>query len=99
MVYSTCTFNPLENEVVVANALKRFPLKLIPLAIPARLVGAYGLPGHGLSDAECAMVRRFDPHGSDDTIGFFIARFEKIDSLRSEESKARFQAFQKAATK
>lgn len=97
MVYSTCTFNPLENEVVVANALKRFPLKLIPLATPARLVGAHGLPGHGLSDAECAMVRRFDPHGSEDTIGFFIARFEKIDSLRSEESKARFQAFQKAA--
>ncbi len=35
-----------------------------------------GLPGFGLSDEERYMVQRFYPDQSD-TIGFFLARFEK----------------------
>ena len=31
----------------------------------------------GLSDAEAALVQRFNPSGPRDTIGFFIARFRK----------------------
>ena len=31
----------------------------------------------GLSDAHNQLVRRFDPDGPDDTIGFFVAKFVK----------------------
>ena len=137
LVYSTCTFNPLENELVVAQALRVFPcLTLEPL--PASLMGsppqnatgrkfvlgtcgmeqaemlralnvirAYsessvsnGVSGRskihkndvaacrsilswdaahdgGLTYEQSQMVRRFDPDGPDDTIGFFVARFRK----------------------
>eukprot|EP00329_Picozoa_sp_Boothbay-MS584-11_P003231 28523_5 len=30
LVYSTCTFNPAENEANVAHALCAFPLELVP---------------------------------------------------------------------
>jgi hypothetical protein len=34
-----------------------------------------------LSDLESNMVQRFDPGGSDDTIGFFVAAFQKNRTL------------------
>ena len=95
MVYSTCTFNPLENEVVVANALKQYPLELIPLPEPTSELGERGLEGHGLTSAQCDLVRRFNPHGKDDTIGFFVARFRKTDTIRSQRSVERFQAYRR----
>ena len=99
MVYSTCTFNPLENEVVLANTLEQYPLELIPLPEPTCRLGERGLEGHGLTSAQCNMVRRFNPHGKDDTIGFFVARFRKIDTIRSERSIERFQAYRRQARK
>ena len=79
VVYSTCTINPKENEEMVRYILDTFPcLRLVP-AEP--LIGGPGLPGLGLSDEERAMVQRFDPSDESDSIGFFAARFEKVESI------------------
>jgi 16S rRNA C967 or C1407 C5-methylase (RsmB/RsmF family) len=118
LVYSTCTFNPLENELLVAHALRMFPeLTLEPLPRHLQTLGSEGMGQAdvlsalavmreateragaggaagdvqacrkvlawdaakvgGLTPDQAACVRRFDPDGSDDTIGFFVARFRK----------------------
>jgi hypothetical protein len=38
-----------------------------------------------LTEAESCLVQRFDPSGPLDTIGFFIAKFEKISSSICDE--------------
>ena len=43
MVYSTCTFNPMENECVIANTLRQYPLELIPLPSPVNQIGERGM--------------------------------------------------------
>lgn len=47
----------------------------------AAAAGTVALPGGGtqrlLTEAEAALVQRFDPSAPLDTIGFFIAKFEK----------------------
>lgn len=75
-MYSTCTIHSAENEGMVKYILEQHPeMKLVSLDIP---LGCPGLSGQGLTDEECAKVRRFDPTaGADDTMGFFIAKFFK----------------------
>ena len=74
LVYSTCTLTSEENEGMVAHALRRYPCLALQPAEPR--VGARGRVGaSGLSEAQCAMVQRFEP--TDGTEGFFIARFLK----------------------
>ncbi|CAB4419774.1 unnamed protein product [Rhizophagus irregularis] len=78
LVYSTCTFNPAENEQVISWALKNFPgLSLIE---PEIKLGDPGLEGTGLNETQRFMVQRFDPgiKSGYDTIGFFIAKLKKI---------------------
>ncbi len=87
LCYSTCTINPLENEALVGWALATFScLRLVP---HAPRMGGPGLtaPAEGAGDAwltpqQADLVQRFTPgegeHG--DTIGFFIARFEKASA-------------------
>ncbi|GBB91550.1 hypothetical protein RclHR1_18900003 [Rhizophagus clarus] len=78
LVYSTCTFNPAENEQVISWALKNFPdLSLIE---PEIKLGDPGLEGTGLNETQRFMVQRFDPgiKNGYDTIGFFIAKLKKI---------------------
>eukprot|EP00730_Choanoeca_flexa_P000695 TRINITY_DN10300_c0_g1_i4.p1 TRINITY_DN10300_c0_g1~~TRINITY_DN10300_c0_g1_i4.p1 ORF type:complete len:428 (+),score=56.64 TRINITY_DN10300_c0_g1_i4:14-1297(+) len=75
LVYSTCSLNPRENEHVVAWALQQLPLRLV---VSEPRLGGDGLPNHRLSSEECCLVQRFDPV-KHDTIGFFIACFEKIE--------------------
>ena len=79
MTYSTCTINSLENEVMVKFILEEFPgMRLESLS---HLPGLTGLPNMGLTEEECEMVRRFDPTDTTlDTMGFFIAKFQKMVS-------------------
>ncbi|KAM3965317.1 tRNA (cytosine(72)-C(5))-methyltransferase NSUN6 [Aphomia sociella] len=87
LVYSTCTVTEEENEAMVAWALDKFPcLNLIP-AEP--LLGGPGLPNCGLGDKQRVKVQRFSPRDDSlrpvepiykDTIGFFIAKFVKVNS-------------------
>lgn len=84
LVYCTCTFNPGENEANVRHVLDRWPGRMV-LAEQPLVLGGPGLVGQRwLSAHEAALVQRFDPGGSgnngdnnDDTIGFFIAKFNK----------------------
>lgn len=77
MTYSTCTINTSENEEIVKCILVEFPcMKLESLC---HLPGLPGLPNMGLTEEECKMVRRFDPTDTSlDTMGFFIATFNKV---------------------
>ncbi|KAL7532488.1 hypothetical protein ACHAWF_004158 [Thalassiosira exigua] len=78
MTYSTCTINASENEDIVKFTLTEFPnVKLKP--IPHHLPGLPGLSDRGLTDEECQMVRRFDPSDKGDTMGFFLAKFVKVN--------------------
>jgi 16S rRNA C967 or C1407 C5-methylase (RsmB/RsmF family) len=92
LVYSTCTFSPFENEDNVAFVLKKFPeLSLVSFGKEWHDRGASkgwdreGLADPFLSQQDSEKVLRFDldtqillPNGeSVNTIGFFIAVFEK----------------------
>jgi 16S rRNA (cytosine1407-C5)-methyltransferase len=79
LVYSTCTFAPEENELVVGAILDEFAgrIHLVPAALPA-LISAPGLThwdGRAL-DPELAGCLRIWPHHND-TGGFFAALLEK----------------------
>jgi 16S rRNA C967 or C1407 C5-methylase (RsmB/RsmF family) len=79
LVFSTCTISPLENEANVGWLLAEFPD--MRLAAHGPRLGGPGLtaPPRGvawLTAEQAALVQRFTP-GEHDTIGFFIARFEK----------------------
>jgi 16S rRNA C967 or C1407 C5-methylase (RsmB/RsmF family) len=82
LVYSTCTLNPYENEMVVDWALSQLGAILVNLPTE---IGFYGSPGiysslyNTLSRNDCYKMRRFDPilDNRDDTVGFFIAKFVK----------------------
>ena len=77
MTYSTCTINAYENEHMVKFILDEFPcMRLVSLS---HLPGLSGLPDMGLTEDECKMVRRFDPTDKSlDTMGFFLAKFQKV---------------------
>ncbi|XP_061778205.1 tRNA (cytosine(72)-C(5))-methyltransferase NSUN6 [Nerophis ophidion] len=93
LVYSTCTVTLAENEELVAWALRTFPdLRLQP---QEPHVGAEGLAGAGLAPEQLRLLQRFRPElnwqpaddgapltcrANSDTIGFFIAKFQKSES-------------------
>ena len=79
IVYSTCTFAPEENELVVAEVLATYDGRLTLL--PARVDGPITSPGitrwqDQLLDASLACCLRVWPHAND-TGGFFVAVLEK----------------------
>lgn len=77
MAYSTCTINVLENEEMVKFILEEFPC--MRLESLSHLPGSPGLLDKGLTGLECQMVRRFDPTDTSiDTMGFFVAKFQKV---------------------
>jgi len=78
LVYSTCTFNPAENEQVISWALKNF--SDLTLIEPEIKLGDPGLEDAGLNETQRFMVQRFDPgiKSGYDTIGFFIAKLKKV---------------------
>ncbi|XP_003739882.1 putative methyltransferase NSUN6 [Galendromus occidentalis] len=79
IVYSTCSINPAENEMVVSWAVNNLPLELVE---QTPHLGSVGLRCEGLTDHQRKLLQRFDgaQEGDDfnvDTIGFFIAKFKK----------------------
>ncbi|GAB1606904.1 putative methyltransferase NSUN6 [Argonauta hians] len=88
LVYSTCTITLAENEEQVAWVLNTFPNVVLAPQVPH--VGDIGLTGSSLSPEHREMVQRFKPKSplttntkqdyNDDTIGFFIAKFIKVEN-------------------
>ena len=78
LVYSTCTINADENEDMVCFILSQYDcMQLLPL--PANFPGGRGLSNRGLNDEQRSNIRRFDPTADINTMGFFIALFQKVD--------------------
>lgn len=80
MVYSTCTFEPSEDEEVIARFLKEhseFRLEKSPIT------GFFspGLEGYGLSGEQTKLVSRIWPHTAKGE-GHFIARMRKAGEQR-----------------
>lgn len=94
LVYSTCTMDPVENENNVRWLLDRYPeMQLVdqsPRLGSPGLTGGTLVPGlsgevemeHWLTEAESALVQRFDPAGGKDTISSFIAKLEDAEEHR-----------------
>ena len=90
LVFSTCTISPLENEANVRYVLDNFPFMKLVEAGPGLCYGKVGLTGSTkladgepsielLREDEAHLVQRFDPDdGERSTMGFFIAKFEKM---------------------
>jgi len=77
LVFSTCTINPAENEEMVAYALKTYPSLQLHKQEP--YLGLPGLKTSSLTQEQCQFVQRFSPNFALDTIGFFIAAFQKVN--------------------
>ena len=71
LVYSTCSFAPEENEMVVNNLLQKFS----NITVEPTNYGSEGLIkfGHLRFDTKMKNAQRLYPH-IHDTTGFFIAR-------------------------
>lgn len=81
IVYSTCTFNPIENEQIVAWALSQFPLRLVT---PPHWEGwEPGRPDWANDDARLVHTRRLWPHKAAGE-GHFIAAFEFFGEYESQ---------------
>lgn len=89
VVYSTCTYNPDENEAAIDELLRARPdVRLEPL--PAALPAAPGLTRWGEVEflPQLALCGRFYPHLSDGDTGFFVARLRKDPNARQQPISA-----------
>jgi tRNA (cytosine40_48-C5)-methyltransferase len=70
LVYSTCSFAPEENEIIVNHLLEKLDVEIEPIRY-----GSEGLTSFGLLDFNPKLknTRRFYPH-IHDTLGFYIAK-------------------------
>ncbi|EDW40304.1 GL24972 [Drosophila persimilis] len=75
LVYSTCTVTEAECESIVAWALRKYPELRLLDATPR--YGGPGLPLPDLETAQSKLLQRFGPGNDLDTVGFFIAKFQK----------------------
>ena len=73
IVYSTCSFAPEENEVVIDRAVKEFGVRVEPIQHGSEGMGSFGGTNF---EPSVRNSRRFYPH-LHDTTGFFVARLRK----------------------
>ena len=78
VTWSTCTWNPEENEEMVAKARDEYGFEVIDVGVDH---GRGGIEGCGLDERERGWVRRFDwMEGGEEGegIGFFVAKLRKL---------------------
>ncbi len=70
IIYATCSFAPEEDEMVIDYAIKKYDVRIEPLAY-----GSEGLSRFGdiVFDKQVRNARRFYPH-IHNTLGFFVAK-------------------------
>lgn len=89
LVYSTCTITAEENENLVEWALDTFPQLELNVQTPHLGGPGRSSPGSALTESQLGLLQRFDPVAmvsasqhpdcNVDTIGFFIAKFTKVE--------------------
>lgn len=73
IVYSTCSFAPEENEIVINSILNEFEVTVLPLNRGSKGISSFGeLTMH----RDLEKTSRFYPH-LDGTLGFYIAKLRK----------------------
>ena len=75
LVYSTCTLSPLENEAVIDYALKRFPIKLLPIKLKIKTRKGITKWKNKEYSKELKKAVRIYPQDFDSE-GFFIAKIK-----------------------
>jgi len=78
VIYSTCTYSPIENEMVV-NSVLGPNVQIEPIGLPKSLTYSPGIiewKGEKL-DPSLAQSCRFWPH-QNDTGGFYVAKLRKV---------------------
>ena len=84
LVYSTCTFAPAENEMVVAYLLENYNVELVT---PKNLdMLSEGKTEWSASDFDMSKTRRIFPHLNDGE-GHFVALFHSLDEVDNREIK------------
>ena len=73
MLYSTCTYDPEENESVVQHLLEHRDAALLPITVDPRLEPGITRWRHHTYDGRIAHTARFYPHRFD-SVGFFMAK-------------------------
>jgi NOL1/NOP2/sun family putative RNA methylase len=83
LVYSTCSFAPEENEIVVNLLLEKLDIEIEPIRY-----GSEGLTSFGLLQFNPTLknTRRFYPH-IHDTLGFYIAKMRVHDQIKCTENR------------
>lgn len=76
LIYSTCSFAPEENEVIIDYALQECPLKIIETGLPIGEPGFTSFFGCEV-DESLQLARRFYPH-KHEMEGFFICKMVKL---------------------
>ena len=88
LVYSTCTYAPEENEVIIDRALNRFPSAHL---LPVPCVGLRCVPGKSRwEDAalhpSLTQTRRCYPWHNN-SLGFFVAKMERAKCLSNQSNR------------
>lgn len=96
LLYSTCTFNPEENEVQIARFLERHPDWEIGQA-PMRDGMTQGRPDWGGGDPRLAMTARIWPHLSPGE-GHVLALLQKSPATRADESRPASENYRAAGS-
>ncbi|MCP5095863.1 MAG: RNA methyltransferase [Chloroflexi bacterium] len=91
VVYSTCTFAPEENEMIVNSILQQAnnKMRVVPITLPAGFVSSPGLTewNDEQLDPSLQHTLRIWPH-QNDTGGFFVAVLEKGEiNAKAQRSK------------
>jgi NOL1/NOP2/sun family putative RNA methylase len=77
LVYSTCSLEPEENELVIDWAVKNLPLKCMPIDISVG-VPAFTKPFGIALDSQLVNCRRLWPVNGENE-GFFVAKMVRVD--------------------
>jgi 16S rRNA (cytosine1407-C5)-methyltransferase len=76
IVYSTCTLTPEENELIINNLLKKYPIELEPVDLPLKHHNGFTeYHGTKLNESLANTIRIFPWEADSD--GFFLARIRK----------------------
>lgn len=81
LVYSTCTHAPEENESVIDFALRNFPVKIEPVALPLKCRPGIIKWYNESFNPEVQKCCRIYPHDNDSE-GFFIAKLTLMEEVK-----------------